>query len=461
MFRAILANATRLCDATFGLLLLYEGDWHFRVVAMSNAPPAFAELRQREPLFEVSPQTALGRAVATKDVVHIADYSEEAIYKERHPAAVALGELGGARTFFVVPMLKNGEIIGAIAIYRQVVQPFTDKQIELVQNFAAQAVIAIENARLLNELRQSTMDLTEALEQQTATSEVLQVISSSPSELEPVFATMLEKAVRICDAKFGNVYRWDGDAQTLVATHNTPPAFAEARRSWPFLRPGQKSVTSRMLATKAVVHVADAVAQEGYADRSDPAAVAAVELAGVRTFLAVPMLREDELIGSLTLYRQAVLPFTEKQIALVQNFAAQAVIAIENARLLNELRQRTDDLTEALEQQTATSEVLQVISSSPGELDPVFAAMLGSATRICEAEFGNFFLREGETFRAVAWHGEPTYVENWRQQPLTIKTEEPHIPLARLVETKQRVHVADLRKDVAYTGRFYASRHAR
>ena len=170
--------------------------------------------------------------------------------------------------------------------------------------------------------------------------------------------------------------------------------------------------------------------------------------------LGVPLLHEGKAVGVIGLLRTVVKPFTEKQIELVKNFAAQAVIAIENARLLNELRQRTDDLTEALEEQTATSEVLQVISSSPGELEPVFAAMLGSATRICEAKFGNLFLREGETFRAVAWQGLPTYLENWRREPLIIKTNEPHIPLARLVETKQRVHIADLKQEAAYKAGF-------
>ena len=215
-------------------------------------------------------------------------------------------------------------------------------------NFAAQAVIAIENARLLNELRQRTTDLTErtadlteALEQQTATSEVLQVISSSPGDLEPVFAAMLEKAVRICDAKFGNIYRWDGDALHLVATRNTPPAFPPKHASRSQYRPDPKTVTGRMLATKAVVHIADLAAESAYIEERDPAFVAAIELGGVRTILAVPMLKDDELIGAFTVYRQEVRPFTDKQIALVTNFAAQAVIAIENARLLNELRQRT------------------------------------------------------------------------------------------------------------------------
>ena len=247
-------------------------------------------------------------------------------------------------------MLLEDEPIGVFSLFRREVRPFTDKEIGLVANFAAQAVIAIENARLLNELRQRTTDLTErtadlteALERQTATSEVLQVISSSPGGLDPVFQAMLEKAVRICDAKFGSILRWDNEAAHLVATHNAPPAFAEARRQ--SQNPANpKTSFGRMVATKAVVHVADAAAEPGYVELHDPAAVAAVELGGQRTALYVPMLKESELIGAFSLSRQEVRPFTDKQIELVQNFAAQAVIAIENTRLLNELLERTEEV---------------------------------------------------------------------------------------------------------------------
>jgi adenylate cyclase len=235
-----------------------------------------------------------------------------------------------------VPLLHNGSPIGVIGLLRTVVKPFTEKQIELVTSFADQAVIAIENARLLSELRES-------LQEQTATSEVLQVISSSPGDLQPVFAAMLEKAVRICDATFGNIYRWDGDALQLVATHNTPPAYAEHRKHSPF-RAEQNNSVAQMITSKKVVHLLDAAANETYATRRDPTVVAAVELGGIRSALIVPMLKENELVGAFIVSRQEVRPFTEKQIALVTNFAAQAVIAIENARLLMELRERTEEV---------------------------------------------------------------------------------------------------------------------
>ena len=241
--------------------------------------------------------------------------------------------------------MRQGIPIGAIALTQSNVRPFTEKQIELVETFANQAVIAIENARLLSELRQRTDDLTESLEQQTATSEVLRVISSSPGDLEPVFAAMLENAVRICDSKFGNIYRWDGEALHLLAAHNSPPAIVEHRRRTPYC-PHPNAPMGRMVATKRLVHVADAAAEEAYVEQREPGIAAAVELGGVRTALHVPMLKENELIGVFTIFRQEVRPFTNKQIEIVQNFAAQAVIAIENTRLLTELRQRTDELAQ-------------------------------------------------------------------------------------------------------------------
>ena len=228
--------------------------------------------------------------------------------------------------------------------------PFTDKQIELVKNFAAQAVIAIENARLLNELRERTTDLTEALEQQTATSDVLQVISCAADDLQPVFATMLEKAVHICEAKFGNLYLHENGGLRLVAGHNIPQAFAEVRRG-ELIYPGPGGVLNGALTTKRTVHLSDLAATQAYADRH-PRMVEAVELGGIRTVVAVPMLKDRELIGVIAIFRQEVRAFTDKQIALVTHFAAQAVIAIENARLLRELRKRTDQL-EAQSQELA------------------------------------------------------------------------------------------------------------
>ncbi len=264
--------------------------------------------------------------------------------EKRYPTIVEAVELGGARTILFVPLLKGDELIGVFALQRQEVRPFTDKQIELVKNFAAQAVIAIENARLLNELRQRTTDLTEALEQQTATSEVLQTISRSPADLQPVFANMLEKAVRVCEATFGNVYRWEADRGELVATHNTPPALEQYRRASPLIHPDPSSGFGRMVATKEVVQIVNAVEEPVYLKRSNPNLVASIELGGIRSYITVPILKDGQLIGAFILCRQEVRPFTDKQIELVKNFAAQAVIAIENARLLKELRERTEQV---------------------------------------------------------------------------------------------------------------------
>jgi GAF domain-containing protein len=430
VFQAMLESATRLCEAKFGTLYLYDGH-AYRTVAMHNAPPAFAEFIRRRGPFQPIPGGYFDRVMRTKQVSHTADVAAEAVVS-LSPAAT----LGGARSTVAVPMLKDDALIGAILIYRQEVRPFTDKQIELVKNFAAQAVIAIENTRLLNELRQS-------LEQQTATANVLGIISSSPGELEPVFQGILENATRICEAKFGTLFRFDGDAFRVAAGVGTPPELAEyERRRGPF-RPELGSRLERILGTKQAIHITD--------DAAESVPSPPTKLAGARSIVAVPMLKDDVLIGAIAIYRQEVRPFTDKQIALLTNFAAQAVIAIENARLLNELRQRTADLSESLAQQTATSEVLKVISSSPGELEPVFQAMLENATRICEAKFGTLYLREGEGFRTVAAHNAPpAYIEARTRELIRPASDSA---LGRVAATQQVVHIADVKTLQSYIER--------
>ena len=612
VFNAMLANATRICEATFGRLWLFEGN-AFRAVAI-HSTQTFADYQRRNPVLELRdhPGIPLDRIAKTKQVVHIPDFRADQSYIGKDSAIVTLVETEGTRSFVAVPMLKEGKLIGAIAIYRQEVRPFTDKQIELVSNFAAQAVIAIENTRLLNELRQRTDDLTESLEQQTATSEVLKVISGSPTdiqpvldavgenaarlceannavifrlegnllqqvasyghipttshpieglpvsrdtvtgravfdrrtihvhdlsaedreypegskhakvdghrttlatpllregvpvgailirrmevrpfspkqielvttfadqaaiaienvrlfnelreslqqqtatadvlkvistspgELEPVFNAMLENATRICDAKFGTLYLRETDFFRAVAVHNAPPAYVQARKGQQ-VRPPPDSALGQVATTHQVAQIDDAKKTKSYVE-GNPYAVSAVELGGYRTIAAVPMLKDGELVGAILIYRQEVRPFSEKQIELLQNFAAQAVIAIENTRLLSELRK-------SLEQQTATSEVLSVISSSPGELEPVFKAMLENATRLCEARYGTMWLREGDAFRAASLHGPlpPAYIDLLRSG--TLFHAGPDTPTARVAQTRQPVQVLDLRKTRAY-----------
>jgi two-component system, NtrC family, sensor kinase len=435
VFQAMLESARRICEAKFGVLFRCEGD-ALRAVALHGAPQLFVEERQRNPVIRPAPATTLGRALATRRPVQIADVLDEPNYFDAPSgfSGAQLGKLAGARTVLAVPMVKESELVGAIVIYRQEVRPFTEKHIELVQNFAAQAVIAIENARLLNELRQRTADLSESLEQQTATSDVLGVISSSPGDLEPVFQTMLENATRICDAKFGHLFRLDGEVLHLAAEVATPPELAEFFRQRGPFQPTPGLQLDRVLRTKQIGHTTDDAAE---AVPSPPG-----RLAGARSIVSVPMLKDDVLIGIITIYRQEVRPFTDKQIELVSNFAKQAVIAIENTRLLNELR-------ESLQQQTATADVLRVISSSPGELEPVFQAMLTNATRICEANFGVLFLYEDGAFRTVALHNAPAaFAEERRRNP--VLRPHPGTGLGRVAATKQTVQIADAQAEPAY-----------
>ncbi|MGA7790650.1 MAG: GAF domain-containing protein [Xanthobacteraceae bacterium] len=436
VFQAMLANATRICEAKWGFLFRAEEDDSFRIVASSDERADVAEEMKHRTL-KFGPSTPIGRARLTSQIVHVPNLAEDQAYLEGEPLAVWAVEQAHVRTVLVVPMLKEGEVIGVFGIQREEVKLFTDKQIELVQSFAAQAVIAIENARLLKELRES-------LEQQTATADVLRVISSSPGDLTPVFEAMLENATRICDATCGGVFQFDGGAVRIVAGRNLPQAFVEFVRS-KAQRPGPFNAMSRLIETRQTVHIADYSSDQSYLDR-DPMSVAGVELGGIRTLLNVPMLKDGVLIGSIGIFRQEVKPFTEKQVGLLTSFAAQAVIAIENTRLLNELRQRTDDLTESLEQQTATSEVLRVISSSPGELAPVFDIMLENATRICGAKFGVMFRFDGEKYEFAAELGTPPQLAEF------VRHRGPFVPsqdtqLYHVMRSKQVSHSADYAAD--------------
>jgi len=427
VFQTMLENATRLCAAKFGTLYLREGE-SFRTTAMHNVPPAFAEVRRRNPLIHPEPGSLLRRLVDTKKAVHAPDVTAEPAYIDRQPRTVTAVELGGFRSMLAVPMLKDGNLVGAVVIYRQEISTFSNKQIELVQNFAAQAVIAIENARLLNELRQS-------LEQQTATAEVLRVISSSPGELDPVFKEMLEKATQICGASFGTLLLFERNAFRRVAAYNAPHEYVQFADREPFIRLDRARSLDRLTKTKEPVQIADMAEAEPNSPLT--------KLGGARTYFAVPMLKENELIGAIGIYRQEVRPFTDKQIELVKNFAAQAVIAIENTRLLNELRQRTDDLSEALEQQTATSDVLKVISSSPSDLRPVFQSMLENSVRICEAKFGQMFLCEGDKVRAVAQLDVPAALVQEDERRGAFQPS-PEGGLMRAILTKHVIHINDI-----------------
>ena len=437
VFDAMLSNAVRLCEAQFGNLLLHE-DGVFRFTA-TYAPAVFAERWQREPVFRPSPLAPVARAVASRDVVHVANVKEDPAYLQGDPPITSLVDEGGARTILCVPMIKDAEVIGALSIFRQEVRPFTEKQIDLVKNFAAQAVIAIENTRLLTELRES-------LAQQTATSEVLSVISSSPGDLKPVFDAMLANAARLCEAQFGNLLLHEGGAFRFVAMHNVPAVYAERWQREPLFQPSPLAPIARAVGTKDFVHVVNLRDDPAYLQR-DPPVVSLVDVGGARTLLIVPMIKDAEVIGTLGIFRQEVRPFTDKQIALVESFASQAVIAIENARLLSALRERTDELGQLVEELRALGEISQAVNSTL-DLQTVLSTIVAKAVQLSGTEAGAIFVFDEaqREFRLRSTYGmEQELIDALGHQH--IRLDEPNLPPG--VALGEPIQAADLSQEIS------------
>jgi class 3 adenylate cyclase/putative methionine-R-sulfoxide reductase with GAF domain len=437
VFKIILENATRICEANFGTLNLHR-DGEFPLAATHNVPENFIQFRRVHPIIRPGPRHPLARVAASKQALQIEDLRTEVLYLEKDPSFIAMVDFAGARTLVIVPMLKEQGLLGVITIFRQDVRPFTEKQLELVENFATQAVIAIDNARLLSELRQS-------LELQTATADVLRIISSSPTNLRPVFDAIAETAARLCQGFDVYVQLREGNLIRYVAHYgDVIPSSVAVGGTRPLTR---DLVIGRAMLESRLIHLLDAQAES----QEFPEGSAIARRTGYRAIIAVPLMREGFAIGTIAVRRVEARLFSEKEVELLSNFAAEAVIAIEHARLLTELRQRTADLSESIEQQTATFEVVKVISSSKGKLRPVFRAILENATRICGAKIGILFRFDNGAYSAVATLGVTAeYQEYLERGPIRAG---PGTGLGRVAAGEQTVHIIDTQAEQAYADR--------
>ncbi|PYO09025.1 MAG: histidine kinase, partial [Candidatus Rokuibacteriota bacterium] len=435
VLQTLIENATRLAGAEGGLLARFDGEV-FRFLADYGTSSAFGEYWRRN-VIRPGRGAPIGRAALERRTVHIVDVLTDPEF-EMHEAQ----RVGGYRSVLAVPMLRQDDLVGVFFVYRTEARAFTDKQIDLVTTFADQAVIAIENARLLSELQTKNANLTEALEQQTATANILRVISSSPTDVQPVFDTIVRSAKQLCNARFGVLHRFDGEQLHLAAHDVTAEVLEVLRRTYP-MRPSRSQISGRAILTRAVAEIRDV--------REDPEYQQDMAAAGSwRSLLAVPMLRADgSPIGTIVVQRSQPGSFAASHIEMLRTFADQAVIAIENVRLFKELEARNGELRVALEQQTATSELLKVIGRSTFDLQPVFETLAENAVRLCEAQHALIFRFDGEVMRFVASHNLASDLRAFQEADTILAGRGSGA--GRVALERRTVHIHDVRSDPEYT----------
>jgi PAS domain S-box-containing protein len=445
VFDSIAESVVRLCGAEVATVTRFDGEWIHIGAVYGSGTAGIDALRAT---FPMRPSGAGGAARAIRDraVAHIPDVLNDAEYRIQGAALTA-----GFRSVLGVPMLREGNAIGAITLGRAQPGEYTAAQIQLLRTFADQAVIAVENVRLFTELQaknqaitEAHAQVTEALEQQTATAEILRVISSSPTDVQPIFDAIVASAVRLCDASFGGVLRFDGELLHIAAEHNVAPERLETFRSLFPMRPTPDVTIGRAILERAAIHFADV-----FREAPNPTREAARKALGYRAFLSVPMLRDGTPLGVIFCWRPEPRAFTEKQIALVRTFADQAVIAIENVRLFKELEARNRALTETLEQQTATGEILRVISSSPTDVRPVFDAIVRNARKLCEADSAGVLRYDGELIHMESLDNASPERESALRQAYPMPANRGHAT-GRAVLTGRPVHIPDVREDPDY-----------